>query len=57
MNFTNCLMPNETFSTFCNRVKAAGKTWNTNDTIREKAMLKDWNLIDLHTNGMQIYCT
>ena len=50
-------MPNETFSTFCNRVKAAGKTWNTNDTIREKAMLKDWNLIDLHTNGMQIYCT
>ena len=25
----------------------------TNDTIREKAMLKDWNLIDLRTNGVK----
>ena len=25
----------------------------TNDTIREKAVLKDWNLIDLRINGMK----
>ena len=25
----------------------------TNNTVREKAMLKDWNLIDLRTNGMK----
>lgn len=25
----------------------------TNDKIREKAMLKDWNLIDLRSNGMK----
>ena len=69
-------MPNETFSAFCNRVEAAGKTCHfcectkgcrveefgirhhiiiatTNDTIREEAVLKDWNLVDLRTNGMK----
>ena len=46
-------MPNQTFFTFCSRVEVAGKTWATNDTLREKAILKDWNLIDLGTNGMK----
>ena len=40
-------------STFFSGVQAAGKIWTTNDTIRERAMLKDWNLIDLHTNSMK----
>ena len=30
-------------STFFSGVQAAGKIWTTNDTIRERAMLKDWN--------------
>ena len=40
-------------STFFSGVQAAGKIWTTNDTIRERAMLKDWNLVDLHTNSMK----
>ena len=69
-------LPNKTFSAFCNRVEAAGKTCTfcnckkncsaeefarrdqivigiTNEVIREKAMLKNWNLKDLHQNGMK----